>query len=344
MHPLGAAEHVEGHVLELDAEVLRDHLAAADDRDVFQHRLAPIAEARRLDRGHLEAAAQFVDDQGRQRLAFDVLGDDQQRTAALHDRLQHRQQRLQTGQLCLVNQDVRIVEFDDHLLGIGHEIRRDVAAVELHALDDVEFGFERLGLLDRDDALVADLFHRIGQHPADLGVAIGRDRADLGDFVVGRYRLCPLLDIGDDRLDGDVDAAFQIHRVHPGGNRAHALAHHRMRQDRRRCRAVARLGAGLGGDFLDHLRAHVLELVAEFDFLGDGNAVLGDARRAERFVENDVAALGAERHAHRLGQDVDAAQHPLAGIGTVSDVFCSHDYSNSVIDTNAPRGYAQLRR
>ena len=95
--------------------------------------------------------------------------------------------------------------------------------------------------------------------------------------------------------------------------------------------AVARLGAGLGRDFLDHLRAHVLELVAKFDFLGDGNAVLGDARRAERFVENDVAALGSERHAHRLGQDVDAAQHALAGIGTVSDVFGSHDYSISII-------------
>jgi hypothetical protein len=39
---------------------------------------------------------------------------------------------------------------------------------------------------------------------------------------------------------------------------------------------------GLGGDFAQHLRAHVLELVFEFDFLGDGHAVLGDARSAER--------------------------------------------------------------
>jgi hypothetical protein len=29
------------------------------------------------------------------------------------------------------------------------------------------------------------------------------------------------------------------------------------------------------------LRAHILELVVKLDFLGDGNAVLGDARRAE---------------------------------------------------------------
>ena len=36
-----------------------------------------------------------------------------------------------------------------------------------------------------------------------------------------------------------------------------------------------------GGDLAHHLRAHVLELVLELDLLGDGDAVLGDARGAE---------------------------------------------------------------
>ena len=40
-----------------------------------------------------QAAAQLVDDQGRQRLAFDVLSHDDQRTAALNDGLKDRQQR-----------------------------------------------------------------------------------------------------------------------------------------------------------------------------------------------------------------------------------------------------------
>ena len=86
-HLLGAAEHVERDVLELDAEVLGDRLAAGEDRDVLQHRLAAIAEARRLDGRDLEAAAQLVDHERGERLAFDVLGDDQQRLAGLHDRL-----------------------------------------------------------------------------------------------------------------------------------------------------------------------------------------------------------------------------------------------------------------
>ena len=81
-------------------------------------------------------------------------------------------------------QDVGVLEFDTHLLGVGDEIGREIAAVELHALDDVELGLGGLGFLDRDDAFVADLLHRLGDHGADFGVAIGRDRADLGDFGV----------------------------------------------------------------------------------------------------------------------------------------------------------------
>ena len=53
-------------------------------------------------------------------------------------------------------------------------------------------------------------------------------------------------------------------------------------EHRRGRRAVAGEIVGLRGDFAHHLRAHVLELVGELDLLGDGDAVLGDARRADR--------------------------------------------------------------
>ena len=89
---LGAAEHVEGDVLELDAEVFRDDLAGGEDGDVLEHGLAAVAEARSLDGGDLQAAAQLVDDEGRERLALDVLGDDEQRLAGLHDGFEDRQQ------------------------------------------------------------------------------------------------------------------------------------------------------------------------------------------------------------------------------------------------------------
>ena len=86
-HLLGAAEHVDRDVLELDAEIFADRLAAGQDRDVLQHGLAAIAEARRLHRRDLEAAAQLVDDERGKRLALDVLSHDEQRLAGLHHRL-----------------------------------------------------------------------------------------------------------------------------------------------------------------------------------------------------------------------------------------------------------------
>jgi hypothetical protein len=124
--------------------------------------------------------------------------------------------------------------------------------------------------------------------------------------------------------DGQVDAALQVHRVHAGGNRLHAFAHDGLGQHGGGGGAVAGDVVGLGGDFAHHLRAHVLELVLQFDFLGDGHAVLGDARGAERLVDHDVAAFRAERHLDGVGQDVDAAQHALAGIGAKLYVFGSH--------------------
>src|SRR5439155_590400 len=79
---------VEFEVLELDPEVFRDRLASGHGRDVLEHGLAAITEARRLDGADGERPAELVDDQGRQRLAFQVLGDDQKRPAGLDDLFQ----------------------------------------------------------------------------------------------------------------------------------------------------------------------------------------------------------------------------------------------------------------
>ena len=78
---LGPAQVLELHVLELDAEVFGDGLAAGEDGDVVEHGLAAIAEAGSLDGSDVQRAAQLVDDQGRERFALDVLGDDQERLA-----------------------------------------------------------------------------------------------------------------------------------------------------------------------------------------------------------------------------------------------------------------------
>ena len=144
-------------------------------------------------------------------------------------------------------------------------------------------------------------------------VAVGGDGADLGDLLLVGDGLRDLLQVLDDGLDGLVDAALEVHRVGAGGDGLQALAEDRLGEHGGRGGAVAGDVGGLGGDLLHHLRAHVLELVLELDFLGDGDAVLGDGRGAEGLVDDDVAALGAERDLDRVGQDVDATQHLACG-------------------------------
>ena len=76
---VGPAEQVERDVLELEADLLADDLAAGEDGDVLQHRLAALAEAGGLDGDRLERAADLVDHEGGEGLALDVLGDDHER-------------------------------------------------------------------------------------------------------------------------------------------------------------------------------------------------------------------------------------------------------------------------
>src|SRR3546814_3751730 len=82
---LGGTQHLQRDVLQLNAQFLGDHFALRQDSDVFDHRLASIAKARRLDRRNLQPPAQLVYDQGGEGLAFDILGDDEERTAGLND-------------------------------------------------------------------------------------------------------------------------------------------------------------------------------------------------------------------------------------------------------------------
>ena len=73
----GLTEQVERGVLELEADLLGDDLAAGEDGHVGQHRLAALTEAGGLDGDRGERAADLVDDERGQGLALDVLGDDQ---------------------------------------------------------------------------------------------------------------------------------------------------------------------------------------------------------------------------------------------------------------------------
>ena len=148
--------------------------------------------------------------------------------------------------------------------------------------------------------------------------------ANLGNLVVARDLARVLFEVRNDRVDRKVDAALEVHRVHAGGNGLCTLADNCLGEDGGRGRAVASVVVGLGRYLAHHLGAHVLELVGEFDLLGDGHTVLGDARGAEAFLDHDVAALWPERDLHCIGENIDALEHPVAGIEAELDFFGSH--------------------
>src|ERR1019366_2264468 len=130
------------NLVEFDAKILTDHLSASEDSDVFEHRLATIAEARSLHRRNLEASAQLVDDERGKRLALNVLGHNEERLRGLHYCFQQRKQFLQAGKLLLVDQEIGVIHLYSHLFGVGDEVGRDVTSIELHAFDHFEFSLQ----------------------------------------------------------------------------------------------------------------------------------------------------------------------------------------------------------
>src|SRR5436305_3166 len=326
-HLAGLAEQVERGVLELEADLFADDLAAREDGHVLQHRLAAVAEARRLDRDRLERAADLVDDQRRERLALDVLADDDELLAALHDLLEHGEQVLDGADLAVDEQDVRLVDDGFHPLRVGDEVRRDVALVEAHALDELELEAEGVALLDGDDAFLADLVHGLGDRRDDRLVARG-DARRRGDLLLGLDVLGLLGQLLADPLDRSLDAALERHRVGAGGDVAQALADERLGEDGGGGRAVTRDVVGLLGYFFDELRADLLVRVLELDLLGDGHTIVGDRGGAPLLLQDDVATLRAERHLDGIGELVHATLEGATRLLVERDEFGHAVYSS----------------
>ena len=173
-------------------------LAPRQDGHVAEHLLAPIAKAGGLDGEHGDGALELVHDQRGERLAVDVLGDEEQRAAELDGLLERREKLLDARDLLVGDEDGGVLENGLHAVGVGHEVRRDVAPVELHALGVFLLEAERLAFFDGDDAVLADLVHDLGDRLADLRIC-GADRRDGRDLLAVVNRLGVLLELRDDR-------------------------------------------------------------------------------------------------------------------------------------------------
>ena len=160
-----------------------------------------------------------------------------------------------------------------------------------------------------------------------VGVAGGDGRGGR-DLLLGLDLLGVGDELGDDGLDGLLDAALQADRVGAGRDVAQALADERLGEHDRRGRAVTGDVVGLLGDLLDELRADLLVRVVELDLLGDRDAVVRDRGGAPLLLEHDVAAARAERDADGVGQDVQAALEAAAGLLVESNDLCHMCFSS----------------
>ena len=230
--------------------------------------------------------------------------------------------------LLLVDQDVGVFEHALHRVRIGDEVRREVAAVELHAFDPFDFGLQALAFVDGDHAVLADLFHRVGEQIRRFrGRCWRRSRPTLAISSLFLILIDIFFSFSVMSATAFSMPCFICTGLTPATTALQAFVEDRFGQHGGGGGAVAGDVARLAGDFADHAGAHVLVDVFQLDFLGDGDAVLGDGRRAEALLQNHVAALGAERHLDGAGQLGNAAANRVAGF-LIECNHLGHEYES----------------
>ena len=71
-----------------------------------------------------------------------------------------------------MDEEVRFLQYGLHGLGVGDKVGGQVPLVKLESLNPFHLGLEALALLHRDDAVLAHLFHGIGDNLSHVRVVI----------------------------------------------------------------------------------------------------------------------------------------------------------------------------
>ena len=133
-----------------------------------------------------------------------------------------------------------------------------------------------------------------------------------------------LLEVLDDGVDREINTALEIHRIHAGGHglgpflddcrgRAQLRSSCRHRPGTRSCDATS---FTICAPIFSNLSSSSISLATVTPSL-----VIA---RPEGLVEHDIASLGAERHPHRIGENIDAAQHLFARLDREFDLLGTH--------------------
>src|SRR4030095_9349158 len=81
---------------------------------------------------------------------------------------------------------------------------------------------------------------------------------------------------------------------------------------------------GLAGDLAQHLRAHILKGVSEFDFLSNSDTVFGGNGRAKFLINDHITPFRAQRGLYSFGQLIDAAHDGTARLNAIENLLRWH--------------------
>merc|ERR1719162_1125159 len=315
----------------MPALFLGNNGCASQKSKVLHCRLAAVSESGCLNCANLDTRSKFVDHKGRQCLALDVLGDDQQRTLAFDDGFQNGDKLLKTADLLFDQQDVGIFQYGCLCFGIGDKVGTDVSTLEFHSLDDFQFVVQRLSILDGDHTFLANSFHGIGNQASNLLIGVCRNSTNLSDFLLGGDGSADFCEGFNDGINSHVDSPSQVLRVQTCGN---GLATFRINNTRQYCSGGGSISGNIVGPgryALDELGAHVLEGILEIDGLGDRHTILGNFRCSIWLSNNGISALGSKSYLNSISQSVDSLKHGIASVDPKLDFFTHLTKSTGIV-------------
>ena len=212
-----------------------------------------------------------------------------------------------------------------HLVGIGSHVGRQVTTVELHTFYYFRVGFSGLGFFYGDNAVSGNLFHSVSDQSTDHFVA-GGNSTNAGDVFLTVYCLGVGSQSSYSLVNGLLDTLADNHGVGTGGNVLHAFVYKCLCQQGSGGSTVTGCVVGLGSYFTDQLCAHVFSSVFQFDFLRDGNTVIGDQGSTILLIQNHVPTLGTHGDLYSICQLVNTGDQRISCVDSVLDILCHNAF------------------
>src|SRR5262249_18270509 len=129
-----------------------------------------------------------------------------------------------------------------------------------------------------------------------------------------------------------IDASFDAHGIVSGSYQLYSFAEDSAGQYGRGCGAVAGDIGSLAGNFLNHLSAHIFELVLELNLFGNRDAVFSHAGPPPALLQTTITPLCPWCPVNRIRQYVHATEYSAPGLFAKANFFRSHIFYTSLFD------------